>query len=293
MFGRIHEKLGTAGLVVAIVALVAALAGSAYAAGGGLNSQQKKEVKKIAKQYAGEAGPAGPQGHAGANGTNGADGISPVGTAFSGEANGCKEGGVKFVGANTTTACNGAKGSNGTGGKNVEVGTATGGPSGECEFGGATVQVEGEASTKEAVCNGESGFTEVLPSGKTETGAFALSGQYKNFNEAVDAATFAIPLSSALDGSHVHGVANGEEYDPVTETFSPAVKCTGSAADPTAPAGELCVYTASTSNMFIEAPLIQTLGGSEGADQTGAALVFLHLGEGFGSARGAFAVTAP
>ncbi|HVV72142.1 MAG TPA: hypothetical protein VHI52_11700 [Verrucomicrobiae bacterium] len=46
---RIHQKLGTAGLIVAIVALVAALAGGAYAAGGGLSGKQKKEVTKIAQ----------------------------------------------------------------------------------------------------------------------------------------------------------------------------------------------------------------------------------------------------
>ena len=44
MFSKLHERLGTAGFVVAIVALVAALAGTAFAAAG-LNGKQKKEVK--------------------------------------------------------------------------------------------------------------------------------------------------------------------------------------------------------------------------------------------------------
>jgi hypothetical protein len=73
MFERIHEKLGTAGLAVAIVALVAALTGTAFAAAG-LNPKQKKEVTKIAKKYAGKpgaTGPAGPQGPAGAPGAKG------------------------------------------------------------------------------------------------------------------------------------------------------------------------------------------------------------------------------
>jgi collagen triple helix repeat protein len=82
MFHRIHNKLGTAGLVVAVVALVAALAGTALAAAG-LNSTQKKEVKKLVKQYSkpgktGAAGPAGPAGPAGAAGKDGARG--PAGT---------------------------------------------------------------------------------------------------------------------------------------------------------------------------------------------------------------------
>src|SRR4051812_41114036 len=76
MISKLHERLGTAGLVVAVVALVAALAGTAFAAAG-LSGKQKKEVKKIAKQFAGKngatglAGPAGPQGPAGAKGDKG------------------------------------------------------------------------------------------------------------------------------------------------------------------------------------------------------------------------------
>lgn len=86
MFSKLHERLGTAGLVVAIIALVAALAGTAIAATG-LNSKQKKEVKSIAKQFAGEdgsagpAGPAGPQGPPGAKGDTGSQG--PEGKAGS------------------------------------------------------------------------------------------------------------------------------------------------------------------------------------------------------------------
>ncbi len=76
MISRIHSKLGTAGLVVAIVALVVALTGAAYAAGG-LTKQQEKQVTKIAKKYAGKqgaTGPAGPQGPAGGKGDAGAPG---------------------------------------------------------------------------------------------------------------------------------------------------------------------------------------------------------------------------
>jgi hypothetical protein len=86
MISRIHERLGTAGFVIAIIALVAALSGGAYAAtGGGLNGKQKKEVTKIAKKYAGKpgangapggAGPVGPTGTAGAAGKDGANGTN-------------------------------------------------------------------------------------------------------------------------------------------------------------------------------------------------------------------------
>ncbi|HET7418633.1 MAG TPA: collagen-like protein [Solirubrobacterales bacterium] len=73
MLSRLQNKLGTAGLVVAIVALVAALTGAAFAAGG-LTKQQEKQVKKIAKKYAGKRGPQGPAGPAGAKGDTGAKG---------------------------------------------------------------------------------------------------------------------------------------------------------------------------------------------------------------------------
>jgi Collagen triple helix repeat (20 copies) len=86
MFSRIHEKLGTAGFIVAVIALIAALAGTAIAAAG-LNGQQKNEVKSIAKKVAkrgpigpagpiGPTGPAGPQGPAGAAGQQGAQGAA-------------------------------------------------------------------------------------------------------------------------------------------------------------------------------------------------------------------------
>lgn len=74
MLEKLQEKLGTAGLIVAVVALVAALGGAAVAAAPKLSSTQKKEVKKIAKKYAGKPGATGTQGPAGANGKDGAPG---------------------------------------------------------------------------------------------------------------------------------------------------------------------------------------------------------------------------
>jgi hypothetical protein len=79
MLKRIHDKLGTAGLVVAVVALVVALAGTAIAAGG-LTKKQEKQVVKIAKKYAGkpgakgDTGPTGPQGSKGDPGPQGEKG---------------------------------------------------------------------------------------------------------------------------------------------------------------------------------------------------------------------------
>jgi hypothetical protein len=74
MLSRIHNKLGTAGLIVAVVALIAALGGAAFAASGKLSPGEKKEVKKIAKKFAGKPGPAGPKGDTGAKGDQGPKG---------------------------------------------------------------------------------------------------------------------------------------------------------------------------------------------------------------------------
>ena len=231
----IREPFGTAGLIVACVALIAALAGGAYAAAG-LTGKQKKEVKAIAKKFAGKpgadgaTGPAGPVGPAGAkgdtgaagangkdgtNGTNGKDGtngVSPVGTAFSGEQNGCKEGGVKFVGANTTVACNGVKGAAGQDGK-----------------------------------DGKTGFTETLPSGETETGVWALGAKAQG--QTFYPLSFNIPLETPPTDIRfvaASGLEFERSFNPITEEFEikyvTPVNCLGSPEEPTAPSGIVCIY---------------------------------------------------
>jgi hypothetical protein len=120
MFSRIHNKLGTAGLIVAVVALVAAVAGTAFAAVG-LNPQQKKEVKKIAKKFAGKPGPVGPVGPTGPVGpkgeTGGAGAAGKNGESVKlSEATGCTSGGTKLtVGSESKEVCNGEDGESVTG----------------------------------------------------------------------------------------------------------------------------------------------------------------------------------
>lgn len=115
MLSRLQNKLGTAGLVVAVVALVAAMTGAAFAAGG-LTKSQEKQVTKIAKKYAGKNGingangAAGEKGPKGDPGTNGAPGesvtISPISSP------GCNgQSGTKFKNATGEgKACNGTTG---------------------------------------------------------------------------------------------------------------------------------------------------------------------------------------
>ncbi len=205
MISRIHSKLGTAGLVVAIVALVAALGGGAYAAQQGLNGKQKKEVKKIAKKFAGKngapgaTGPQGPKGDTGAAGAAGKDG---------------------------TNGTNGAPGQSVTGAP-IATGGACGTQTGVKYTLGATAT---------NVCNGESGFTETLPSGETETGTWALGPFDKS---AFVPLTFNIPLETAPTFHFVN--AEGEEISG-EEPYHEAENCTGTAEDPTAPPGDLCIY---------------------------------------------------
>jgi hypothetical protein len=198
MLSRLHNMLGTAGLVVAIVALVVALAGSALAAGV-FTKKQEKKIAQIAKKYAGATGPQGPQGPAGVNGAAG------------------PQGGPGATGPQGPTGKTGATGEMGETGANGAPGeTGPTGPTGPTGF---------------------AGFTETLPSGKTETGAWALTGSgYSNsfFNYAV---TFNIPLAEAPEAVHWVSV-DGKEEGFIA---SPA-NCHGSIETPTAPAGQMCFY---------------------------------------------------
>ena len=203
MFTKLREPFGTAGLVVAIIALIAALGGGAYAATHYLGATASKskgltkaQVLALIKANAG-TGPAGPQGPAGSPGTNGKDG------------------------------------ENGKPGASV-TGTNFSGNQHGCTEGG--VEFSTPAGTTDA-CNGEqgeTGFTETLPKGKTETGVFASRLAPQESAEEFDrgtASSFNIPLSEAPE--HVAYVEAGE----ATPTG-----CLGSASSPGAKPGYLCLF---------------------------------------------------
>ena len=123
--------------VIATLALVFAMTGGAYAAKKYLITSTKQISPSVLKALQGKAGPAGAAGAAGAQGPAG-----PAGPAGKGE---------KGEKGDTGSSGTGTPGANG---KNAVVGTPT---SGECKEGGATVEVEGSAGTKHAVCNGKEG----------------------------------------------------------------------------------------------------------------------------------------
>lgn len=241
-FDALHDRLGTAGLFVAVVALVLAMTSGALAAksGGGLTKKQVKEVEKIAKKFQGtgppgakgDTGPAGAKGDAGAKGEKG-DAGGP-----------------------------------GTNGKSVIVTEI------ECEgLVGAEVKQE-DAGTGVEICSGETGFTEHLPPGKTETGAWGLI--YGGLEIGLAPISFAIPLAGELDSAHVKFAS------------ADAVDCPGTASIPKAKPGFLCVY----------GPVIGTLSGGSiekaGATGNGATVSGAMLsGEGTPglAATGTWAVT--
>jgi hypothetical protein len=221
MFSRIHEKLGTAGFVISIVALMVALTGGAYAAGA-LNPKVKKQItkeskkfsKKFSKQFAiagapgakGDAGTPGAKGDAGTNGTNGSNGTS------------------------------------GTNGANGEAGMCS------------------EANPECA-----------LPAGGVLTGMWGASGSANDFSLAVISFPLRVsPAPTALLEDNLAGhtvgyelkegevslygprslaeiseaLGNGEDPTPLVEEDTAAFqeKCPGSADEPEAQSGFLCIY---------------------------------------------------
>ena len=107
MFSKLHDRLGTAGLIVAIVALVVALTGTAFAAKKFIT---KPEAIKIAKKYAGKNGKDGAPGAQGAQGP-----VGPAGSAGAAGAKGatCEAGAAGAAGATGPTGLKGATGTAG------------------------------------------------------------------------------------------------------------------------------------------------------------------------------------
>jgi hypothetical protein len=247
----IREPFGTAGLIFAMIALVAALGGTALAAAK-LNSTQKKEVEKIAKKFAGKPGVPGANGNPGAKGDAGAAGS------------------------------NGANGANGVGVTTSAASRA------ECPSGGIKVSSAGP-TTK--VCNGTTGFTETLPANRTETGSWSIG------EEAVGTKlvpiSFAIPLSEGLQNEEECGEAGHEAclVNFVEEGEAAPAGCTGgSAAEPSAEPGNLCIYVTEQSHLAIGLIKDPASGAVFAAGATGALIVAV-FGEP-GLAFGTWAVTA-
>jgi Collagen triple helix repeat (20 copies) len=175
----------------------------------------------------------------------------------------------------------GAQGPAGVNGKDGAAGSAgaqgTTGPTGPKGATGAT---------------GQTGFTETLPHGKTETGAWSV-----NYIEPVAESTldfvpisFPIPLEAGGKAFYINEAESKSKKGPEVE----ASGCMGDGSDPTAPAGELCIYTEGESNSKLAVPAFPLdISENEGHfSKTGAYLQFSIEEGGVAFSHGGWAVTA-
>jgi Collagen triple helix repeat (20 copies) len=270
---RLKEPFGKAGLIVAVVALVFAMLGGAYAAtnngGKATASAKAKQGKQGKPGKTGPAGPAGSQGPAGPAGANGKDGT------------------------------NGANGSSGTNGESVEVNDYVGPECAtESEEGAEFINGTGAAYA----CNGENGttgFTETLPSKKTETGAWVAQIPATLEGPARTAMTFPIPLPTPItELSQVHVIQPGGDASACENAEHDGA---ASPENPEAKPGEICVYVAfragtpTIANFTISK--IGASAGAFGASTAGAMITMIRTAEEGTTAeafeQGTFAVTAP
>jgi hypothetical protein len=204
MFSTLRTRFGIPG-VISVIALVFAMFGGAYAAsnssdgGKATASAKAKKGPRGPKGSKGDPGPAGPAGPAGAKGdkgdTGGAGGSGTNGTsattiAFGGNEKGCQAGGVEVKSASAPVVV--CNGKNGA--------------------------------------NGQTGFTETLPSGKTETGMWGGRTAGAQFMRIP--ISFALPVASATTLVYV-----------ANEETKVAEGCPGIVEGlPQADPGTLCVY---------------------------------------------------
>jgi collagen triple helix repeat protein len=308
MFSSLRNRFGIPG-VISVIALLFAMFGGAYAASSDSGSSDSKASASAVKK--GPRGPRGPKGPAGPAGPQGPQG--PAGPA----------------GANGKDGTNGTNGKDGTNGVSVTSSSAS---LAECPAGGTKFTA---ANGTSKACNGKEGspWTDLgtLPSGETETGAWTLgmvpSSAYpsSDFTHGIYVpVSFPIPLEDELEGGQwkpsegkedlgqVHFINDaGKEILFNEDTFSlteedPA-SCPGSATEPLADSGHLCVYEGKLSNAEVASSMIAKLDspigplakglvptGKYGASTAGALVNFssLYLSGASAYGWGSWAVTA-
>ena len=126
--------------------------------------------------------------------------------------------------------------------------------------------------------DGTTGFTKILPSGETETGAWAFK------EGGIASMSFPIPLEAPLAATKAHFVT-------VTQATNHEVTaCPGTVSGPSAERGNLCVYEGSMSNAEVGF-FFPGKPGPQGVATVGAILTFNLTGTpAFGM--GTWAVTA-
>lgn len=266
MFRSIRSHMTYANVVVTM-ALVFAMTGGAYAAKHYLITSTRQISPKVLKVLKGGVGHAGPAGPAGAPGPAGPAGpAGPTGPAGSG-------------------GSSGGKGETGPAGVSVTVKEFT--KNSACASGGSELT---SASGKTFVCNGTTGFTEVLPSGKSERGTWAVvaapSGRAGFPFSLATSISFDIPLKAP----------------PVVE-YVPAhgavpTGCGGTLREPEAEPGHLCVFAEEESEIIEltftspETGLSGPGGTTNGGGKAGTLLRFGTNESTEAEARGDWVVTA-
>lgn len=256
MFGSIREKQLNATTAIAMLALVFGMTGGAWAAKKYLITSTKQISPSVLKALK-------VPGKNGANGTPGATG--PAGPTGSG----------------------GSQGGSGSEGKQGAEGKQ--GPQG----------VPGEKGPKGTTGSPWTPNSQ-LPEGATETGAWSFGPAASAAAVDEPVASFAVKLKAPLDGEtcgeltvpasckvHFINEKGKEEPQPGTEVTSTA--CLGSAAEPTATSGNLCIYAANMIKAIADSEGILRPENGPGAGVAGAFLfVFPEVG---GEGHGTWAVT--
>ncbi len=245
--------------VVATLALLFAMSGGALAASKYLITNTKQIKPSVLAQLKGKTGK---------NGTPGTQGLTgPAGTQGP-------------AGANGKDGTPGTPGTNGTSVTSVKLSKGNK----ECPEGGSEFTAAGGSKT--FACNGAAGsgagFPKELPEKSTETGTWLMrSSETVTEGEFYYAPiSFSIPLESSLAESKVFFVPPEQKI---------AKACEGTAADPEAAAGDLCVYVTTLSNFapppteLLPTPILNPgvlVGneGSSGAGRTGALIVLQSKG---------------
>jgi hypothetical protein len=273
---RIHVTPAT---VIASLALVFAMTGGAYAASKYLITSTKQISPKVLKQLKGAKGANGAPGAAGATGAAGPGG--PAGP----------------TGPGGPSGGNGANGKDGVSVTSAAVPTtsATCAHQGGSEF--------SSVSGKTTACNGTTGFTKTLPKGETETGTWSFFVQPEG--HAFAPITFNIPLAGTQcevstgpppvfeEMGICGGTASGHGKNVHFIEGASTNECPGSAAEPQAKPGNLCIYKGVLVNATLGAiDRPSNPFGAPGADTAGVVLGFVAEATAPNVGSGTWAVTA-
>ncbi len=132
---------------------------------------------------------------------------------------------------------------------------------------------------------GTTGFTETLPPGETETGSWSGSLQAEGENILVPI-SFNIPLPAPIKSE------DGDEHVFRVGATGNGSTCPGTAAEPKAAEGDLCIYEAIALNVTLSNPKVASGLPEAGAATAGAYLQLTGAGAAPRFAWGTWAVTA-